>query len=639
MGFGVALLSVLAAAAPSSWVDDLHVDVFQTDMLGVGGSKLYRLLVSRPRDIKVVLLPLSGNVDAFVSLDANETLPSVQNAARSRSWTMSAYGAEELLLRRHLFISECYVYVRVSALRETTYRVGVIDSHDAFSSKGGPCSPGCIAELLTNERCDASCNTTRCAFDRGACLRLQSTCALGCDSSWLADGYCDEACFTEECKWDMGDCVEGDVVEGCADTCLSDYIDDGECDVQCNVPSCLHDGADCAHGHTECYEVASGSDYRGKVNVTVSGLSCQRWSAQYPNQHFFTHARYPAAGLGGHSSCRNPGGMHTEPWCYTTDPLVRWERCDVGPRASSCAVRTPHHPTAKLRGPSACERRCPHAYALALHDDCAPLEECSVSATGDHGAHGEGGEGGMRWRALYLRWSRRLQGQLLSELAFISERQRESEDADDVDGADGMDGASALDDAGGDATEDATLGMPSSSKGSAATSIAAGAFDGGRREPIASPMRQPSVNSSSTVGVAAECYAAVRACHVRRAKLERLTLVLWASLVGTACFLLSLLVYAYRLMRPLGSSLGSSPLGTPRAWASGVWSTGAYDGVVMREAACEHAHAGRSTALEEAERSGLLGAKETITLSTLRESTRGQRERELLAAEHAILLE
>jgi hypothetical protein len=147
------------------------------------------------------------------------------------------------------------------------------------------------------------------------------------------------------------------------------------------------DGADCSHGHGECYELPNGEDYRGAVNVTASGHGCQRWSAQFPTQHFFTHVRYPSAGLGAHTSCRNPGGLHHRPWCFTTDSRVRWEECAV-PGASevgSCSERLHHHlvPPAMPRASSTCERHCPHAFALLLSGECDAAVECVAESDRD----------------------------------------------------------------------------------------------------------------------------------------------------------------------------------------------------------------------------------------------------------------
>lgn len=108
-------------------------------------------------------------------------------------------------------------------------------------------------------------------------------CSSECEPDWLGDGYCDEACFTDACDWDATDCVESEM-EGCADKCLSEFIDDGECDLACNVAECLWDGADCGHGHSECYEHPNGDDYRGSVNKTISGSTCQMWFHQFPQQ-------------------------------------------------------------------------------------------------------------------------------------------------------------------------------------------------------------------------------------------------------------------------------------------------------------------------------------------------------------------
>ncbi|EPY23798.1 hypothetical protein STCU_07452 [Strigomonas culicis] len=77
----------------------------------------------------------------------------------------------------------------------------------------------------------------------------------------------------------------------------------------------------------EGYLIADGRDYRGVVNVTVSGYGCQKWTSQTP----WTHDTEidAAAGIGDHNYCRNPSGA-SGPMCYTTNPSVRYERCDVG---------------------------------------------------------------------------------------------------------------------------------------------------------------------------------------------------------------------------------------------------------------------------------------------------------------------
>ena len=78
---------------------------------------------------------------------------------------------------------------------------------------------------------------------------------------------------------------------------------------------------DCYHG--------VGVGYRGNVNVTRSGRSCQAWISQCPHRHW----RIPqdvTDGQNDYNACRNPDSSAPDgPWCYTTDPKVRWEYCNV----------------------------------------------------------------------------------------------------------------------------------------------------------------------------------------------------------------------------------------------------------------------------------------------------------------------
>lgn len=66
----------------------------------------------------------------------------------------------------------------------------------------------------------------------------------------------------------------------------------------------------------------------GKVNKTKLGLDCQSWNAQIPHNHdrppdVFPQIRY------GENYCRNAGGDEPMPWCFTMDPHIRWQYCDI----------------------------------------------------------------------------------------------------------------------------------------------------------------------------------------------------------------------------------------------------------------------------------------------------------------------
>ena len=87
-------------------------------------------------------------------------------------------------------------------------------------------------------------------------------------------------------------------------------------------------------------------NYFGDVTSTVSGRECQYWDENYPHEpkytpkvtKFFEKNKrvFPKMSLEdvwfflqnkSHNKCRNPDKDPKGPWCYTTDPDVRFEYC------------------------------------------------------------------------------------------------------------------------------------------------------------------------------------------------------------------------------------------------------------------------------------------------------------------------
>lgn len=76
-----------------------------------------------------------------------------------------------------------------------------------------------------------------------------------------------------------------------------------------------------------CY-TGNGKYYTGSATQTSSGLSCQKWSSQFPHQHNFKPSLYPDTDLT-LNFCRNPFGSRSRPWCFTTASNVTWEYCAI----------------------------------------------------------------------------------------------------------------------------------------------------------------------------------------------------------------------------------------------------------------------------------------------------------------------
>lgn len=78
----------------------------------------------------------------------------------------------------------------------------------------------------------------------------------------------------------------------------------------------------------DCKISEKGLEYRGKRQTTRDGIQCQRWDSVYP--HYPSPSiSFPSSSLSAQENfCRNPDG-EPAPWCYTMDPDVRWQACDV----------------------------------------------------------------------------------------------------------------------------------------------------------------------------------------------------------------------------------------------------------------------------------------------------------------------
>lgn len=87
----------------------------------------------------------------------------------------------------------------------------------------------------------------------------------------------------------------------------------------CNVPDC--------NGplFKECFPGKSG--YNGTVSHTISGIPCQPWLENFPNE---VHV-YPEFDRQSQNYCSEAGGL-TKAWCYKGlyyDPEASWEYCDI----------------------------------------------------------------------------------------------------------------------------------------------------------------------------------------------------------------------------------------------------------------------------------------------------------------------
>jgi len=84
--------------------------------------------------------------------------------------------------------------------------------------------------------------------------------------------------------------------------------------------------------YSDCRVDELGVEYAGTSSTTVSGRTCQAWSSDTPHSHGYDDDEFiDGSRAAAQNYCRNPddppyeGGL----WCYTTDPDMRWDFCDV----------------------------------------------------------------------------------------------------------------------------------------------------------------------------------------------------------------------------------------------------------------------------------------------------------------------
>ncbi|CAH3161246.1 unnamed protein product [Porites lobata] len=98
----------------------------------------------------------------------------------------------------------------------------------------------------------------------------------------------------------------------------------------------------------DCF-IGDGRGYRGSISTTISGYTCQPWSAPHPHLDQVVKQQISEEIKNGSNSCRNPRGLSVKsPWCLISNRTVQWEYCDV----PKCSIDAPLNPPANFRGHS-----------------------------------------------------------------------------------------------------------------------------------------------------------------------------------------------------------------------------------------------------------------------------------------------
>uniref|UniRef100_A0A1I8IVL5 Kringle domain-containing protein n=1 Tax=Macrostomum lignano TaxID=282301 RepID=A0A1I8IVL5_9PLAT len=102
----------------------------------------------------------------------------------------------------------------------------------------------------------------------------------------------------------------------------------------CDVPACAGvtlPGPFSSKNIFECIDSIYGFTYAGRRSTTGNGRTCQRWDSQHPHPHpYYLPQMFNSLTISqAENYCRNPNNDTNGPWCFTTDPNIRFEYCNI----------------------------------------------------------------------------------------------------------------------------------------------------------------------------------------------------------------------------------------------------------------------------------------------------------------------
>ena len=76
--------------------------------------------------------------------------------------------------------------------------------------------------------------------------------------------------------------------------------------------------------------------------TSEKGLTCQNWTSNQPHQPNFKMMKwlYSQGDDLNHNFCRIADPQDPRPWCYTTNPNVRFDYCDCSERTTTTTAIT-----------------------------------------------------------------------------------------------------------------------------------------------------------------------------------------------------------------------------------------------------------------------------------------------------------